>query len=171
MALAMRAWAPSNPRDSEPKAAVATRPDLAQAILAQARSETCSLFGQWDLASTGTQHSTIHTSRLRGYGQQGMGAMEKCSGLGERQSEELPERGRGNRVVRLLATMVEHLARKSAVCKPHRMATKLAKAEEEGTGDGSQLLSQSGASRSGFTATRSRCWSHPPSGRYCQRRR
>ena len=63
MALAMRAWAPSNPRDSEPKAAVATRPDRLKA-----RSETCSLFGQWDLASTGAQHSTIHTSRLRGYG-------------------------------------------------------------------------------------------------------
>ena len=100
----------------------------------KARSETCSLFGQRVLASTGTQHSTIHTSRLRGYGQQGMGAMAKCSGLEGRQSEELPERERGNRVVRFLATMVEHLARKSAVCKPHRMATKPARQRRRAPG-------------------------------------
>ena len=112
MALAMRVWAASNPRDSLPLNLVPTRPDPAWL---KARSETCSLFGQWDLASTGTQHSTIHTSRLRGYGQQGMGAMAKCSGLEGRQSEKSSERRRGNRVVCLLATMVGYLARRLAV--------------------------------------------------------
>ena len=168
------AWrAVRNPRDVRPKAAVATRPVaiLAQVTLAQGSKRD--LLFVWLEGSGRHRHAAQHHSHIPA-------PRVWAAGNGGNGKVQRPGRAAKQRATRKRARTPSgqipgnHGGTPRAQVGGMQTAQdgdKAGKADEEGTGDGSQLLSQSGASRSGFTATRSRCWPHPPSGRYCQRRR
>ena len=159
-------WAASNPRDSCPKAAMATRPDPAQG------SKRDLLF-VWSAGSGQHRHAAQHHShipapRVWAAGNGGNGKVQRPGRAAKQRATKKKARTPSGQIPG------NHGGTPRAQAGGMRTAQdgdKTDKAEEGGTRGGSQPLSQSGVSQNGITATRSRCWSHPPSGRYCQRRR
>ena len=143
-------WAARNLRDVWPKAAVATRPDLAQG------SKRDLLF-VWSVGSGQHRHAAQHHShipapRVWAAGNGGNGKVQRPGRAAKRRATRAGERkpsgqfpGNHGGIPRTQAGGMQTT----------QDGDETGKAEEEGTRGGSQLLSQSGAPRSGFTATRS----------------